>query len=192
MVRGVEAIVRPDAAALSAQEVDGMFVKMAIRDVLFLIAGTMLWRVAAPWSAGDGMRADLAGVALGAWIGLGGYLLHEWGHLAGALATRSHVEAPTRLTSGFLFSFDSRRNTLRQFLVMSFSGFAATAAVVWAFYTFLPDGLLASRVARGIVVFGAMLTVVIELPLVGYSLLGRGLPPVENGIHTARAAANGT
>jgi hypothetical protein len=75
---------------------------------------------------------------------------------------------------------------------MSFSGFAATAAVVWAFYTFLPDDLLASRVARGIVMFGAMLTFVIELPLVGYSLLGRGLPPVENGIHGARAAADGT
>ena len=63
---------------------------------------------------------------------------------------------------------------------MSFTGFAATFLVVWAFYTFLPDGLLATRVARGIAMFGLFLLVVIELPLVGWALWGPGLPPVEN------------
>lgn len=166
-----------------------MFIKLAVRDVAILVLGVALWHGAGHWTSGDDMRADLLGVLLGGWIGLGGYLLHEWGHLTGALLSGSIVEAPTRLTSGFLFSFDSRRNTLRQFLVMSFSGFAATALVVWAFYTFLPDTLLATRVARGIVLVGAVLTIVIEVPLVVYSLLGRGLPPVENGIHAARARA---
>jgi len=168
-----------------------MFIKMAVRDGVILALGVTLWHVAADWTAGDGMRADLIGVVLGGLVGLGGYLLHEWGHLGGALLTRSVVEAPTRLTSGFLFSFDSKRNGLRQFLVMSFSGFAATALVVWAFYSFLPDALLATRVARGVVLVGATLTVLIELPLVGYALLGRGLPPVENGIHAERRPAPG-
>ena len=96
------------------------------------------------------------------------------------------MEAPKTLKTGFLFSFDSHQNNLRQFLVMSFSGFAATALVIWAFYTFLPDGLLATRVARGVVLFGAFLTVVIEIPLVLYAVLTRKLPPVENGGHAQR------
>jgi len=172
-------------------EASRMFVRMAARDVVFVAAGVLLWSLAARHSAGGGLLADFAGVVIGAWIGAAGYLLHEWGHLAGALATGSRVEAPTTLKSGFLFSFDSRRNSLRQFLVMSFSGFAATALVVWAYYAFLPDAFLASRVARGVALVGAALTVFVELPLVGYALLGRGLPPVENGIHTARSRAGG-
>ena len=103
--------------------------------------------------------------------------------------TGSRVEAPKTLKTGFLFSFDSRENDLRQFLVMSFSGFAATALVIWAFYTFLPDGLLATRVARGVVLFGAFLTVVIELPLVLYAVISRKLPPVENGGHAQNPSA---
>ncbi len=166
-----------------------MLIKLALRDAAILALGVGLWRVGAHWSAGESMLADFSGVLLGVLVGVGGYLLHEWGHLAGALATRGHVELPQRLESVFLFSFDSKQNSLRQFLVMSFSGFAATALVVWAFYTFLPDGLLATRVARGVALFNAFLTVVLELPLVGYALLGRGLPPVENGIHAARDAA---
>lgn len=164
-----------------------MFTKLAVRDVLILALGVVLWQVAAHWSAADTMLGDFSGLVVGLVLGIGGYLLHEWGHLTGALLTGSRVEAPASLKTGFLFSFDSQQNDLRQFLVMSFSGFAATALVVWAFYSFLPDGLLASRVARGVALVGAFLTVFIELPLVGYALLGRGLPPVENGAHRARA-----
>ncbi len=170
-------------------ETHARFSKLAVRDVTILVVGVVLWLGFADWSAGDTALADFSGLVVGGLVGIGGYLLHEWGHLLGALATRSHVEAPSRLTSGFLFSFDSKRNDLRQFLVMSFSGFAMTALVVWAFYAFLPDGLLATRVARGIALVGAFLTVFIELPLVGYALLGRGLPPVENGIHQGNASS---
>ena len=166
-----------------------MFLVMALRDAVFLAVTVALWQLAARFSAGDGALADFTGLLLGLAVGAGGYLLHEWGHLAGALATRSRVAAPETIWSGFLFSFDSRKNGLQQFLVMSAGGFAATAGVVFAFYVFLPDELLASRVARGVALVGALLTAVIELPLVGYALRGRGLPPVENGAQRRRPAA---
>ena len=166
-----------------------MFLVLALRDAVFLAVAVALWQLAAQRTAADDVLADFAGLLLGLAVGAGGYLLHEWGHLLGAFATRSRVAAPETLWSPFLFSFDSKQNDLRQFGVMSAGGFAATALVIFAFYSYLPDGLLATRIARGVVLVGAFLTVVIELPLVGYALLGRGLPPVENGIHRRVRAA---
>ena len=163
-----------------------MWLKFALRDLTIVLIGLVAWWLMADWGAQDTMKGDLSGLVIGLLIGAGGYFLHEWGHLAGAWFTGSQVEAPKTLKTGFLFSFDSHQNNLRQFLVMSFSGFAATALVIWAFYTFLPDGLLATRVARGVVLFGAFLTVVIEIPLVLYAVITRKLPPVENGGHAQR------
>jgi hypothetical protein len=62
---------------------------------------------------------------------------------------------------------------------MSFSGFLVTGLTLWAVYTQLPSEWLATRVARGAVLFLAALTVFIELPLVLYSLLFNQVPPVE-------------
>lgn len=163
-----------------------MWLKVAVRDITIVLLGVIGWHYTAQWSAQDTMRGDLSGVVVGLLVGVGGYFLHEWGHLAGAWLTGSHVEPPATLKSGFLFSFDSQDNNLRQFLIMSFSGFAATALVVWAFYTWLPDGLLATRVARGVALIGAFLTVFVEIPLVLYAVISRRLPPVENGGHTVR------
>ena len=66
-----------------------MFVKLAVRDVMIIVLGVALWRFAGHWSAGDGMLADFTGLLLGLLVGVGGYLLHEWGHLTGALVTGS-------------------------------------------------------------------------------------------------------
>ena len=76
------------------------------------------------------------------------------------------VRAPGSLRSASLFSFDSRANSRRQFLIMSFSGFAVTGLAVALVYTVLPEGELATRVARGVVLFLTALTVVLEFPLV--------------------------
>ena len=66
-----------------------------------------------------------------------------------------------------------------------------TALVTFAFYTFLPDDLLASRVARGVAVVGVFLALFLETPILIYGLLSRrGLPPVEAPGHpTAPAIA---
>jgi hypothetical protein len=126
------------------------------------------------------MRGDFAGVVAGVTIGVSGYLLHEWGHLLGALAAGSTVRPGRSLASGFLFSFDSRANTRRQFLALSFGGWLATALVLWFVYAQLPSDLFASRVARGVVAANVLLVVLLEIPLVVFSLVTGRVPPVDN------------
>ena len=164
-----------------------MFQRLAIRDGLVLAAIGALWWLAAPASAGSGPVADLLGVVVGLALGVGGYLIHEWGHLAGALASRSVVAAPEKLSSISLFSYDSKQNGRAQFLVMSFAGFAMTGVALLVVYGLLPEGQLATRVARGAVLFLTALTVFVEFPLVIWSLLRDDLPPVETLDHHKKA-----
>lgn len=157
-----------------------MFVKFALRDLGILGLAAGLWHLVAGHSAGTGFVADVSGVLAGLGFGAAAYVLHEWGHLLGAFATRSVVTPGGRLTSFFVFGFDTERNGLGQFLVMSVGGFIATALLLWGCYAYLPDDLLASRVARGLVVFLAILGVTLELPLVVWGLLKQGVPgPVD-------------
>ena len=156
-----------------------MFLKVLARDLAIVAATVLAWRLAAPLSAGTGAVSDVTGVLLGMLFGASAFLAHEWGHLLGALASRSVIQPPAGLSSPFVFTFESRSNSRRQFLIMSVSGFVATAIALWVVYGLLGSELLATRVARGAVVFLAFLTVVLEFPLVGYSLVAGRVPPLE-------------
>ncbi len=156
-----------------------MFPKLALRDLVLVALLAGFWWLTAEHSAGEGPLSDFVGLLAGLGLGVSVYLLHEWGHLLGALATGSVVHAPESLGSRFLFSFDSKANSRRQFLTMSLTGFAVTGAALVAAYTVLPDGQLATRVARGAVLFLTFLLVFIELPLFLWALLRGSLPPVE-------------
>lgn len=153
-----------------------MFARFALRDATLVAVAALVWWIAAHASGGAGPVSDFTGVVAGLLVGATGFVLHEWGHLVGALVTGSAVRGNANLRSSFLFSFDAKRNSLRQFLVMSVGGFVVTGLLVWAFYTFLPDHLLASRVARGVVLFQAFLGVVLELPLVALALAKGAIP----------------
>lgn len=156
-----------------------MFERLALRDLGIVAGVAALWRLLAPLSDGGSPLADFVGVPLGLSVALACYLGHEWGHLLGALASGSRVAAPRSLAAVQIFSFDSKANGRGQFLAMSFSGFAMTGVALLLVYGVLPDGLLASRVARGGVLFLTALTVLVEFPLVAWSLLREDLPPVE-------------
>lgn len=156
-----------------------MLWKLALRDTGILTVASLLYLLLAPLSAGAGMLGDFTGIVAGLAVGLATFLLHEWGHLLGALGSRSNVRLPERLGSIYLFSYDSRRNSRRQFVIMSLSGFAVTGVAVWAAYAWLPDGQLATRVGRGAVLVLAFFTVVLEVPLLLWSLARPTLPPVE-------------
>ena len=155
----------------SGDSISIVFTRLILRDVAIASAVVVVWVLAAPLSAGSGPLADLVGALLGVSAFVVGHIAHEWGHLIGALLTGSRVAAPARLSSPFLFSFDSKRNSQRQFLIMSLSGFAVTALALLVVYGLLPEPLLATRVARGLVVFGALLTVLLEVPLLTASLI---------------------
>ncbi len=157
-----------------------MLVKLLARDAALVALTVLLWRLVAGASAQPGLAGDAAGVLAGAAVGVCGYLAHEWGHLLGALAGGSTVHPARSLASGFLFSFDSRANSRRQFLALSLGGWLATAGVLWFVYAALPAGLFASRVACGVVAANVLLVVLIEVPLVLYSLVTGRVPPVDN------------
>ena len=158
-----------------------MFARFALRDATLVAVALLVWWVAAHASGGAGPWADFTGVVAGVLVGSTAFVLHEWGHLAGALDPGSVVRGNANLRSSFLFAFDAERNSLRQFLGMSLGGFLVTGLVVWAFYAFLPDDLLASRVARGLALFGVFLGVVLELPLLLFALW-KGAPPAVPGV----------
>ena len=164
-----------------------MFLRFALRDLGVLGFAAGAWYLLAGYSAGGGFAADVSGVVVGLTLGAAAYVLHEWGHLLAAFAARSAVTPGAHVGSVFIFGFDAHRNTLRQFLVMSVGGFVATGLLVWAFYTYLPDDLLATRVARGVVVFLAILAVVLEFPLVVWGLVKRGVPAPVDVTHGRRA-----
>jgi hypothetical protein len=166
-----------------------MFAKLLARDLSIVALTALIWRLGASVSAEPGMAGDFAGVLAGITIGVCGYLLHEWGHLAGALLAGSTVTAPKSVASGFLFSFDSRANTRGQFLSLSFGGWIASVLVLWFVYAALPGELFASRVARGVVAGNILLIVLIEIPLVVYALVTGRVPPVDNQRAPAAAAA---
>lgn len=153
-----------------------MFQRLAARDLGILVVALAVWWAISDLSGGSSFVSDFTGVVAGVLLGISAYTLHEWGHLLAALAVGSVVRPTGRLASAFIFSFSARQNSLRQFVVMSLGGFAVTALLVWSFYTFLPDGLLATRVARGAVLFLAFLGVVLELPLFTVALLRRAVP----------------
>ncbi|MDE0883950.1 MAG: hypothetical protein OSB70_00310 [Myxococcota bacterium] len=156
-----------------------MFLKLAVRDALVVLAAAGLWWWLSNFSMGTGMLSDFTGVVAGVALAACAYVFHEWGHLAGAFAARGVVHPPSGLKSAYVFSFDRRKNTRGQFMVMSFGGFIATGIALWAVYSLLPDDELASRVARGGVLFLVFLGVTLELPLVFWSLVSRELPPIE-------------
>jgi hypothetical protein len=134
----------------------------------------------ARFSAGAGFVADLTGFLAGAGVAIIAFIAHEWGHWLGGMVSASRMRAPRKLTSTAVFRY-SRENTLRQFLTMSVGGFLATGLAVWAVYTQLPEGLLATRVARGAVMFLTFLGVVLELPLVGIAIR-KGTTPEVVGV----------
>lgn len=153
-----------------------MLVRFFARDMIVVAIAGISWWALAPHSAGDGYLADFSGWVVGLLLGACAYLAHEWSHYLGAVAMGSRVDVGQNLASGFLFSFAAEGNTLAQFVVMSLAGFAATAAMVAFFYLGLPDELLASRIARGSVLFLTFLGVVLEVPLLAYGIAKGGVP----------------
>jgi hypothetical protein len=156
-----------------------MFARYAFRDMALIAIVSLSWHYLAPFTAGEGWWTDLLGVVLGVAVATLCYLGHEWGHLIGAASVGSILGAPEKITAISIFSFDTKQNDRRQFLVMSFSGFVMTGMALLVVYAGLPDGLLATRVARGGVLFLTALTLFIEFPLVIYSLVTSKLPRIE-------------
>lgn len=141
----------------------------ALRDFAILMATAVAW-----WAEGGG--GIVVAVVAGALTTVVAFIGHEWGHLAGCWLSGARVHAPSRLWSVFLFNFDVKRNDRRQFLALSWGGYAASllALVLMAFA--VPTDRLAGWVAWTLTTIGVGVTLVLEVPTTIRVLRGGPLP----------------
>jgi small-conductance mechanosensitive channel len=158
---------------MTSERVPGRFVA---RDLLVVVATAVLWRADAALRGDAGGVALAVGVVTGLATALVGFLAHEWGHLAGSLASGSVVHFPPGVARPLLFHFDSAANGRRQFFWMSFGGYLATVLAVGAIVALCPLDALSGRVAAGLGVAGLVVTFALEVPITWRVARGAALP----------------
>ena len=105
-----------------------------------------------------------AAIAAGPLIPLAGFIVHEWGHLFGALLKGARVEYPATPLAVFLFKFDVVRNDRRQFLAMANGGFVASILFVALALAVLHLHYRGDVIALVITAIGVIATFVLEVP----------------------------
>lgn len=149
---------------------------MLLRDVVVIVATLALWRWSRELDAAQAALSIPVAIVAGASAAVAGFLVHEWGHLLGALIAGSAVEFPSTIRSIFLFKF-GESNGRRQYLWMSGGGFAASIAVIVVLAFSLNFHALADWVAIALVVAGVIATFVLELPPAWRVLRGAPVEP---------------
>ena len=137
--------------------------RMLLRDVAVMMVTLALWRWSRELDAAQAALAIPVAVMAGVSAAVAGFVLHEWGHLLGALAAGSAVEFPSTVRSLFLFKFGEGNNR-RQYLWMSGGGFAASIVVIAFLAATLNVHALADWIAIALVVAGVIATFILELP----------------------------
>lgn len=119
-------------------------------------------------------------LAIPAAVGAGfcAFQFHEWGHWFGGRHVNAVMMPARVLWSPFLFQFDAKGNSRRQFLHMSWPGFLATAIFVVFFKWGLSENHPSTELTRDIAYVLAGITVVVEGPLALWTLLGGRVLPV--------------
>jgi hypothetical protein len=166
-----------------------MFAKFAVRDLTVVLLCLACWALEIQLRGSGGFPHVLAALAAGITTVLVGYCGHEWGHLTGAVLAGSKVYAPHNLSALFLFHFDTRLNSPKQFLSMSAGGFAVSIIFFIVLLAVLPLNTLAAIVALSISVIGLIATAITELPVAWRVSQGAPLPtgPVYEPITVAPA-----
>ncbi len=154
------------------------FRPFALRDLALALVAVALVVVDARLRAAGttGTAAAVVGVAAGLFAALAGFLVHEWGHLLGAVAAGGTAHAPNRLSSAFLFYFDVCRSDRRAFLWMSYGGYLASAVAVPAVVVALPWESLSGKVATVSAALGMAVTLALEIPTTVRVARGGALP----------------
>lgn len=169
--------MRPPRAGAIRTDVRA-FARFAVRDavVVGLAVAVMAWdgRLLARGSGGP-LGAGV-GVAAGVLFALGAFFAHEWGHWLGAVATGGVVHPPRRLGSFFLFYFDTAESTRRQFLAMSWGGYAATLVALGGLAAWARTDTWSGKTALVLAGLGMAITAALELPTTYRVLRGGPLP----------------
>jgi hypothetical protein len=137
---------------------------MLARDIVLIAVSfaTLIWSHHLQ-DAGHGASIIVAGIA-GVMLPVSGYLVHEWGHLAGCLLSRSVVHFPSTPLAVLLFRYDTGLNDRRQFLAMFWGGFVASVFIVALYFVLLDWRYLADKIALSLTTLGVLATFVLEIP----------------------------
>lgn len=149
---------------------------MLIRDALIVVASFLLLAWSHRLQDGDADGAVPIAWIAGVLLSLCGYLVHEWGHLAGCLLSRSVVHFPPTPLAVLLFRYDTGLNDQRQFLAMFFGGFVASVFIVGVYFAMLEWRYLADRIALSLTTLGVLATFVLEIPEGWGVYRGKALP----------------
>ena len=137
--------------------------RLLLRDSTIVASTGCLW-----WFEAHGAVGGTGGVVLGVLAGLStgvvGFLAHEWGHAIAARLGGATIYFADRVTSPFLFFFDTNRSTPRQFIAMSIGGYIASALALVVAIALLPRDQLSGQVGLFVVGLGVVATLVAELP----------------------------
>jgi hypothetical protein len=160
------------------------FIPVALRDLTITLATMLLVVVDARLRArGEpDAVAHALGALTGALVTLSAFLLHEWGHLAGAVASGGLVSRPPK-PSPYLFFYDTARSTRRQFLWMSAGGYLATAVALPAIVAWADLGATSGGTALALSGVGIAVTLSLEVPTTWR--VWRGAPLPTGGVYTS-------
>lgn len=155
------------------------FGRFAVRDavVVLVTVGLVAWDRALVADGVRDARAVAVGIATGGAFALSSFFAHEWGHWLGAVATGGLVHPPRRLTSFFLFFFDTGRSTRRQFLAMSYGGYAATLGALALLVAWARPDTWSGRTALVLAGLGMAVTAALEIPTTWRVSRGAPMPP---------------
>lgn len=151
------------------------FSQFLLRDAALTGIAALTWAADRRLRHRKGLVATAVGVAAGVAAPTVAFLLHEWGHLAGAVVSGGVAHPASRLRSPFLFHFDCEASDRRQFLIMSAGGYAASALGLAGILVTTPP-TLSGRLARRLAALGVLATVVLEVPTTLRVLRGGPLP----------------
>lgn len=163
------------------------FYRFLVRDLLLLGVTIGLALADAALREGGGAVATTVGVLTGAMAALAAFLLHEWGHLLATLGSGGKAHPPPRLWAVFLFHFDVEKSTRRQFLAMSYGGYAATALAVILLATWIDLGHVSGVTGLVLSVLGIGATLVLEIPTTVRVARGGKLP--SGGVYEGQPAS---
>lgn len=164
----------------------GGFTRFLARDLVLMAvtAGLMVWDAQLGGAGALGMAvAVLAGTA----VSVMGFLIHEWGHLAATFAAGGLAHPPTALSAIFLFHFDVEKSTRRQFLAMSYGGYAATGLAVLGLSLWLDPTSTSGMTALVLSTLGIGATLILEIPTT--VRVARGGPLPSGGVYTGQPQA---
>lgn len=148
--------------------------KISVRHGGILLAAFTLWGAADYWAQGSGLfLAELVAVINAIFAGtIIAYLLHEWGHFAGARIAGAFSPVLREPTSFFMFNFKYDRNTSGQFISMSMGGPVANWALVLLLFMSLPLETWSQAMLLATTVAIAVSVCVFELPIINQVMYG--------------------